>query len=122
MIECKDLGRSVAIDDVEEFYTKKQQVARANSTSHLQESAFKYATNVGIGVVRIFDADSMSWLVERSDKHLVTSPVNTLTINVINASTNEFFITTYFNTFAFFNNTPHLSIEHLFSQVFEETK
>jgi hypothetical protein len=127
LIECKDKGRAISIEDVEAFYSKKEQVARANSkcllftTSELQESAFKFATNVGIGVVRILDDDSMSWLVERTNKNLVTSPANTLAINVINALTNEFFVTTKYNTFGLIDNQAFTKIEDLISYLLQQS-
>src|SRR4051812_21364994 len=30
LIECKDKGRAISIEDIEAFYSKKEQVARAN--------------------------------------------------------------------------------------------
>lgn len=126
LIECKDLGRAISIDDVQELYSKKEQVARANSkcllvtTTNLQESAFKYATNVGMAVVRILDDDSMTWLIERANKNFTTSPVNTTIINVINALTNEYYVSAYNNTFAFYNDKPYLSIDDLLLALLQE--
>ncbi len=119
LMECKDKGRAISIDDLEAFYAKKEQVARANSkcvlftTSELQESAFNYATNLGIGVARIFDNDSMSWIVERTNKNLTASPTNSVAINVVNALTNKFFVTTYCNTFAIYENKPYTTVDEL---------
>ena len=48
------------------------------------------------------DDDSMSWLIERTNKNLTTSPENSKAINVLNAITNEYFVSTHKNTFANF--------------------
>jgi Restriction endonuclease len=123
LIECKDKGRAISIEDIESFYSKKEQVARANckciffTTSELQESAFNFAINLGIGVVRIFDDDSVAWLIERTNKNLTTSTANTIAINVISALTNEFFVTTYHTTFAFFENKAFTKIDEMILEV-----
>jgi hypothetical protein len=86
LIECKDYETSISVDNIEEFYSKKQQVARANSkcifftTTSLQSSALTYAINLGIGVVRIMKDDSMMWLVERTNKNLSTTSENSIAV------------------------------------------
>ncbi|WNB74001.1 restriction endonuclease [Methylomonas koyamae] len=57
LIECKNYGHSVPVDDVEEFFAKIQQVSGANvkgivvSTNSFQDGAFKYAKSKGIGLL-----------------------------------------------------------------------
>lgn len=125
LIECKDYKSPVPIGRLEDFYSKKEQIARANckcifiTTSSLQSAAFKYASNLGIGVVRIMDDDSMSWLIERSNKHLTTSPENSKAINVLNAITNEYFVSTHKNTFIYFEGNAFLSIQDLIDGIIE---
>jgi hypothetical protein len=126
LIECKDYKTPVPIGRLEDFYSKKEQIARANSkcifitTSSLQSAAFKYASNLGIGVIRVMDDDSMSWLIERSNKNLTTSPENSKAINVLNAITNEYFVSTHKNTFAYHEGNTFLSIQELIDSLLKE--
>jgi hypothetical protein len=107
--ECKDCSRPVPVDDVEEFYAKMQQITGANvkgmlfTRSSLQQAAFNYAQSKGIAVVRILDDDSLAWLIERTSNQLVTGVENSIGINVLNALTNEYFISTRQSTFGYVN-------------------
>jgi hypothetical protein len=117
LIECKDKGRSIPVEDIETFYSKKKQVARANckcvlfTTSELQEGAFNFAASIGMGVCRIFDDDSMAWLLERTSNISFTNTENTIAVNVFNALTNEFFVTTHNREFAMLDSKPYNNIE-----------
>jgi Zn-dependent peptidase ImmA (M78 family) len=72
LIECKNYAHSVPVDDVEEFFTKVQQVAAANakaivaSTASFQSGARTFATSKGIGLIRYFAADDFKWELKRS--------------------------------------------------------
>ena len=72
LIECKNYAHSVPVDDVEEFFTKVQQVAAANakavvaSTASFQSGARAFAKSKGIGLMRYFDADDFKWVLNRS--------------------------------------------------------
>ncbi len=67
--ECKDYGRSVPVDDVEELKSKLDQIAGKNikgvvaTRNAFQEGAIKYARNQGLGLVRIMPEDQVSWFV-----------------------------------------------------------
>ncbi|MCJ8176828.1 restriction endonuclease [Pseudomonas viridiflava] len=67
--ECKDYGRSVPVDDVEEFKSKLDQIAGKNikgvvaTKNAFQEGAITYARNQGLGLVRIMPTDQVSWLI-----------------------------------------------------------
>lgn len=125
LIECKDYKTPVPIGRLEDFYAKKEQVAKANckcifvTTSSLQSAAFNYARSLGIGVMRIMDDDSMTWLIERSNRHLTTSPENSRAINVLNAITNEYFVSTHKSTFAYFEDNTFLSVQDLVETLIE---
>ncbi len=116
LIECKDYQKPIPINELEEFYAKKEQIARANSkclfitTNSLQSSSFNYATAKGIGVVRMFDDDSLQWLVERSDKELTTSKKNSDAINVFNAITSEFYISTFHKAYIYSDSKTYFNI------------
>jgi len=60
IFECKDLGRKVTADDVEELHSKKNQIAHDSSkaflvtTNALQKGALNFAEFYKIGVLRLF--------------------------------------------------------------------
>ena len=72
LIECKSYSRPVQVDDVEEFFSKIQQVSGANikgiiaSTNSFQESAVNFARSKGIGLLRYCSRDDMKWILPRS--------------------------------------------------------
>jgi hypothetical protein len=72
IIECKDYGTSIPVDDVEEFHSKLGQVAGVNvkgiiaSTTAFQQSARSFAASKKMGVVRIFADASFKWVLQRS--------------------------------------------------------
>lgn len=76
IIECKDLNKSVTIDDVEEFSSKISQVGEHNTkgiiftTNTFQESALNFAKAEGIGLVRINSTDKIQWINYRRDRTL----------------------------------------------------
>jgi Zn-dependent peptidase ImmA (M78 family) len=70
IFECKDTGRPVQVDDVEEFDGKVRQVAGVNvkavmvSRSSFQKGALQVARSKGIALVRYFE--HLEWELERS--------------------------------------------------------
>src|SRR5688572_9084792 len=64
LIECKNYSHPVPVDDVEEFYSKVQQVAAANakaviaSTAPFQSGTRTFAKSKGIGLMRYFGSDN----------------------------------------------------------------
>jgi len=66
VVECKDYGKPIGVDDIEEFESKLRQCFGVNvkgvvfSTNSFQPSAERFASARGIGLVRLFDDDSMS--------------------------------------------------------------
>jgi len=72
--ECKDYGRPVPVDDIEEFKAKLGQIAGKNvkgvlaTSNSLQSGALSYARSKGIGVVRVLPDSQVEWLI-----HLVTN-------------------------------------------------
>lgn len=123
MIECKDYGKPLPVNEVEEFFTKTRQIAGLNvksilfSTTSLQKAAFNFATSNGIAVVRVLDDDSLAWLIERTNKHLVTSPQNSAVINVLNALTNEYFVSTRHSIYCFDGDKPFCDINSMFLEI-----
>jgi Zn-dependent peptidase ImmA (M78 family) len=72
LIECKNYSHPVPVDDVEEFFTKVQQVAAANakavivSTASFQSGTRSFAKSKGIGLMRYFDSENFKWELKRS--------------------------------------------------------
>ncbi|TXT35103.1 MAG: hypothetical protein FD135_5094 [Comamonadaceae bacterium] len=72
LIECKSYGRSIPVDDAEEFFAKVQQVAAANakaviaSTASFQSGTLQFAKSKGIGLIRYFSPDHFKWELKRS--------------------------------------------------------
>lgn len=82
LIECKDYKHAVPVDDVEEFFTKVQQVAAANakavlaSTASFQSGTREFAKSKGIGLLRYFDRREFKWELRRSPSALARSTVS----------------------------------------------
>lgn len=72
LVECKNYSHSVPVDDVEEFFTKVQQVAAANAkaviatTASFQSGARAFAKSKGIGLMRCFEPAGFKWELKRS--------------------------------------------------------
>lgn len=71
-IECKDYGKAIPVDDVEEFWAKVSQVSGVNAkaifatTSAFQQSARRVAASKGMGVLRSFPDATFKWELQRS--------------------------------------------------------
>lgn len=74
IIECKNLNKSVSVDDIEEFSSKINQVGEHNTkgiviTTHsFQESALSIAKKEGIGLVRLNSTKEIQWINYRKEK------------------------------------------------------
>ena len=72
LIECKNYGHRVPVNEAEEFYAKVQQVAPANvkaviaSTASFQSGARTFAKSKGMGLIRYFSPDNFKWELKRS--------------------------------------------------------
>lgn len=72
LVECKNYGHTVPVDDIEEFYTKAQQVGAANTkaivvtSSALQSGALTFAKSKKMGLARYFYPDQLKWELRRS--------------------------------------------------------
>ena len=78
LVECKDYGSAVPVNDIEEFFCKMQQVGGTNikgivaSTNSFQEGAIRFSKSKGIGLLRIFDRAKLNWVLTRSPSSLVS--------------------------------------------------
>jgi Zn-dependent peptidase ImmA (M78 family) len=72
LIECKNYSHAVPVDDIEEFFTKVQQVAAANakavlaSTAPFQRGTREFAKSKDVGLLRYFSRDNCKWELKRS--------------------------------------------------------
>lgn len=119
-IECKDYAGPVPVGDVEEFYAKTQQISGVNvkgilfTRVGLQEGAFNCAKSYGMAVVRLLHDDDLQWMIERTNQHLSTAIPNSIQINVINALTNEYFVSTRRQMFALYRDTVSYGLDEIF--------
>lgn len=70
LVECKDSGRKVPVDDVEEFHSKLRQVGAHKgilvSTGGFQRGTFTFAKSNGIGLARFFMPGEVKWELRRT--------------------------------------------------------
>lgn len=72
LIECKNYGHAVPVDDIEEFFTKTQQVGAANtkaiaiSNNSFQSGALTFAKSKKMGLARYFAPQELKWELRRS--------------------------------------------------------
>jgi Zn-dependent peptidase ImmA (M78 family) len=72
LVECKNYEHPVPVSDVEEFFTKVQQVAASNakavvaSTASFQSGSRAFAKSKGIALMRCFEASKFKWELRRS--------------------------------------------------------
>jgi len=72
LIECKNYGHPVPVDDIEEFFAKIQQVAAANGkgvmfcSNSFQRGTLEYAKSKGIALVRVFPDGELKYELRRT--------------------------------------------------------
>lgn len=72
LVECKNYSHKVPVDDVEEFFSKTQQVGAANTkaimvaSSAFQSGALNFSKSKKIGLARYFDPLVLKWDLYRS--------------------------------------------------------
>ena len=72
VVECKDVARSVSVDDIEEFFTKVSQIAGLNTKaifatrSNFQTGALEFARSKNIAYLRLIDHNSCKWVLKRT--------------------------------------------------------
>jgi hypothetical protein len=75
VIECKDTGRKVSVDDVEEFESKLKQIKGHKGTiasrKGFASGCLKFAKNKGIGLMILLDPTRVIRLVESLDESTI---------------------------------------------------
>ena len=124
LIECKNYGHAVPVDDVEEFFAKMQQISGANakgivvSTNSFQEGAFKFARSKGIGLLRYFSKEQLEWVLNRSPSSMATSSIACSEwSNSYHALHDENYDSRYFDFYGCVNDTYTVSSNQFFSSL-----
>ncbi|WP_437905633.1 ImmA/IrrE family metallo-endopeptidase [Sorangium sp. So ce327] len=79
LIECKDYGLPVPVNDAEEFFAKIEQISGAGvkgllvSTNAFAQGAFSYCKSKGIGLLRYYDKRTLKWVLDRSPSAVSSS-------------------------------------------------
>ena len=69
IVECKDYAHNIPVDDIEEFYSKIQQISGANvkaifaTTAALQQGTLAYAKSKKIAVIRFLPDNQVNWVI-----------------------------------------------------------
>ncbi|MGQ7886811.1 restriction endonuclease [Paenibacillus sp. WC2504] len=89
--ECKDYGKKIPVDDIEEFHSKLEQIGSDNTKGTLitskgafQKAALNYASSKKIGLARLMPNDQVSWVMYHMDpftfdKFQATNTIKALT-------------------------------------------
>lgn len=124
LFECKNYGHSVPVDDLEEFFTKIQQVSGANakgivvSTNSFQDGAFRFARSKGIGLLRYFSKENLEWVLTRSPSGLASAAhAVSEQSNAYRALHEDKYESRYFDFYGCVNETYTVSSNQFFSSL-----
>ncbi len=79
LVECKNYGHPIPVDDAEEFFAKVQQVSGLNikgiiaSTNSFADGTLKFARSKKMGLLRYYDNLEFKWVLARSPSSTVTN-------------------------------------------------
>lgn len=126
IIECKNYNHPVPVDDLEEFYTKIQQISGANlkgivvSTNSFQDGSIKFSKSKGIGLIRYFNNSNFKWVLTRSASGLIASSYASETwFNAYKGITEETFHSQVFDFYCHYDGGFSNSKNHFFSSVIQ---
>lgn len=124
LIECKNYGHRVPVDDVEEFFAKIQQISGANAkgivvaTNSFQDGAFKFAKSKGIGLLRYYSKEQLDWALTRSPSSTASSSIaSSEWSNSYNALHDDKYVSKCFDFYGFINDTYTVSLNQFFSSL-----
>lgn len=124
LFECKNYNHCVPVDDIEEFFSKIQQVSGANakgvviSTNAFQDGAFRFAKSKGIGLLRYFSKEHLEWILTRSPSSMASAAHAALDqANAYRALHEENHRSKYFDLHGFVNGAYTVSSNHFFSNL-----
>lgn len=122
LVECKNYGHPVPVDDAEEFYQKIQQVSGANvkgiiaATNSFQKGTREFAKSKGIGLLRYYHDLDFKWVLTRSPSSLVTnSYALNEWMNAFRGIDEESHRSKYFDFYCYANDSYTNSLKLFFS-------
>lgn len=131
LVECKNYGSTIPINDVEEFSSKIGQVTGHNAkgmfvtASAFQASALNFARNKGMAVVRHLDEGNFTWELSRSLLMGAVSASERRSTEILNAliapSFQPAIYTTYAATPQGYTNSLAGVFHNLFSELGKDT-
>ena len=111
VLECKNYNHPVPVDDVEEFFSKLQQISGANvkgiiiSSNLFQIGALNYSRSKGIGLVRVFDDNKFKWILTRAVTGIITyKEVENVDYNIRGGLTDENYVSTHIDFFSYYDD------------------
>lgn len=125
LIECKDYGSPVPVDDAEEFFAKIDQVSGANikglivSTNSFAAGTLKYCEAKGIGLARYYEPSRLKWVLDRSPSSLSSSVPNWLAVQACLST--ESARSLYFDFLCCANGVYTNSLQTLFTSLLQNT-
>lgn len=121
LVECKNLGRPVGIEDAEEFHSKVGQVSGANvkgiiaSANSFADTAIHFSRANGFGLLRYFNSADLQWILPRSPSSLITSKyANSEWQEALRGLAFESYKPRYFDFYGYFDNTYTTSLRSFF--------
>jgi Zn-dependent peptidase ImmA (M78 family) len=121
VLECKDYNHPVPVDDVEEFFSKLQQISGANikgivvSSNSFQEGSLNFSRSKGIALIRLFDNSNFKWILKRATTGVVTYKEHeNAEYNIQQGLTEENFVNNQVDFYSFYNNKFTYSARFLF--------
>ena len=122
VLECKNYNHPVPVDDVEEFFSKLQQISGANvkgiiiSSNLFQIGALNYSRSKGIGLVRVFDDNKFKWILTRAVTGIITyKEVENVDYNIREGLTDENYVSTHIDFFSYYDDQYTYSAHFLFN-------
>ena len=122
VLECKNYNHPVPVDDVEEFFSKLQQISGANvkgiiiSSNLFQIGALNYSRSKGIGLVRVFDDNKFKWILTRAVTGIITyKEVENVDYNIRGGLTDENYVSTHIDFFSYYDDQYTYSAHFLFN-------
>jgi Zn-dependent peptidase ImmA (M78 family) len=127
LIECKNYNHKVPVDDVEEFFTKAQQISGANikavvaSTNSFQDGALKFAKSKGIGLLRYYNPSELRWELARSPSSFVSTSYSINEWSIARKGIiDQDYKSQYFDCYGYVNDEYTNSLYVLFLSIIKE--
>lgn len=120
LFECKNYNHSVPVDDLEEFFSKIQQISGANTkgivvtTSSFQSGAVTFANSKGIGLLRYFHGDNLEWSLPRSPSAMAQNAWDPEGLSIKKALLDENYQSRIFDLYGYVNGVYTVSSNKYF--------